>query len=136
MGFLRYGIFIREITVPDDAVVVKDNNKWRADKLILGNKYTLEGFIEKFAERVDWDRVSSRQTLSEAFIEKYMERVDWTCISMHQKLSEAFIEKFAERVNWNNLSSRQTLSKSFHEKFVDKLGCFTRNSLIFRAIMK
>jgi hypothetical protein len=42
--FAYYGCFIREITIPDDALIVKDPGtpqKWRADKIFLGKKYPL-----------------------------------------------------------------------------------------------
>jgi len=41
--YYYYGIWIRKITLPDDAQVVKDShgNKWRADKIILGERYYL-----------------------------------------------------------------------------------------------
>jgi len=42
--FLEYGIYLREITLPTndpDFKIVKDNNKWRANKIILGKKYNL-----------------------------------------------------------------------------------------------
>ena len=42
--FLNYGIYLREITLPindSDFKIVKDGNKWRANKIILGKRYNL-----------------------------------------------------------------------------------------------
>ena len=42
--FLNYGIHLREITLPvddPDFKIIKDNTKWRANKIILGKKYNL-----------------------------------------------------------------------------------------------
>lgn len=41
-AFLEYGPWVREVTFPDDAKVVKDPSdpeKYRADKLILGKRF-------------------------------------------------------------------------------------------------
>ena len=42
--FLNYGIYLREITLPTldpNFCMVKDNNKWRANMVILGKRYEL-----------------------------------------------------------------------------------------------
>jgi ankyrin repeat protein len=41
--FLNYGIYIREVQIPDDAQMLKDpgGNKWRASKVILGERKEL-----------------------------------------------------------------------------------------------
>jgi len=41
--FYDYGVWIREITIPDDAMVIQDpiKGKWRSDKVILGQRYPL-----------------------------------------------------------------------------------------------
>ena len=43
-GFLDYGIHLREIILPlndPDFKIVKDGNKWRANKIIFGKRYNL-----------------------------------------------------------------------------------------------
>jgi hypothetical protein len=42
-GFLGYGIWLREVTIPEDAEYVKDpgGDKWRANKVILGERKDL-----------------------------------------------------------------------------------------------
>jgi len=57
--FYEYGVWLRAIIIPDDALIVKDpdGNKWRADKIILGEKYslfdveTIQKFNLKITER-------------------------------------------------------------------------------------
>jgi len=43
--FLGYGIYLREVTLPTDdpdfKMVQDENNKWRANKIILGKRYNL-----------------------------------------------------------------------------------------------
>ena len=42
--FLDYGIYLREITLPisdQNFCMVKDKNKWRANMIILGERYEL-----------------------------------------------------------------------------------------------
>jgi hypothetical protein len=42
-GFLDYGVWIREVSIPSDAEMVKDpkGGKWRASKVILGERKSL-----------------------------------------------------------------------------------------------
>jgi hypothetical protein len=40
-NFVEYGNYIREVTLPDDAKMVKDGNKWRANKLFLNERKDL-----------------------------------------------------------------------------------------------
>ena len=80
-----------------------------------------ESFIEKYADKLDWDRISFKQKLSEPFIEKFADRVNWAGVSASQKLSEPFIAKYADKVEWNFISEHQTLSESFIEKYADNL---------------
>ena len=57
--FLDYGIWIREITIPEDARVIKDTdgNKWRTDKIILGKKYHINNDFDKWfdPEKFNWE---------------------------------------------------------------------------------
>ena len=42
--FISYGIYLREVTLPTnnpDFLMIKDNNKWRANMIILGKRYDL-----------------------------------------------------------------------------------------------
>jgi hypothetical protein len=40
-NFLHMGCYIREVMVPEDAEMVEDHNKWRASKVILGERRDL-----------------------------------------------------------------------------------------------
>ena len=48
--FFDYGVWIREITIPTNAKVVLDpaGNKWRADKIIFGKKYSIKNDFSKW----------------------------------------------------------------------------------------
>jgi hypothetical protein len=39
--FLNIGIYIREVTIPEGAEMVEDHGKWRASKVILGERRDL-----------------------------------------------------------------------------------------------
>ena len=64
--FYGYGIYLREIELPNndpEFKIVKDpsGNKWRANKIILGNKYSLsdpEIYIKLGIKMMDMDRAS------------------------------------------------------------------------------
>jgi hypothetical protein len=54
-NFYPYGVWIRAVTIPDDAKMIKEpvlytGEKWRSDKIILGDKYPLYDLhtIKKF----------------------------------------------------------------------------------------
>ena len=59
--FYKFGIWLREITIPDDALMVEDpsGGKWRADRIILGERYPLYniGTIKKFNLEIDNDYI-------------------------------------------------------------------------------
>jgi hypothetical protein len=70
-----------------------------------------EGFIEKFADSVNWEKISEYQILSERFICLFAGKVDWEKISRYQKLSPAFIHDFSSKIdpevvkyNWRSKS--------------------------------
>ena len=48
--FLHFGIFIAELTIPDDAKIYRYGYKWKADKLIINKYYPIKewnGWNEK-----------------------------------------------------------------------------------------
>lgn len=53
---------------------------------------------------IDWTK-----TQTEEFIDKHADKADWDYISEHQRLSEPFIEKHADKVNWYWISQFQNL---------------------------
>ena len=99
--FFDYGIYVREVTIPEDAKMVEDpeGDKWRADKIILGERYSIENFIRKFKDKVDWSRISQYKKLSEDFIREFKDKVNWYGISYHQILSEEFKNEFKHELN-------------------------------------
>ena len=71
--FFEYGTWIREVTIPTDARVVKDpeGDKWRTDKIILGNRYHINNDFDKWfdKEKFNWIRYSGY--LAEYFFEDF-----------------------------------------------------------------
>lgn len=53
LSFLDYGIWIREVKIPEDARVIKDKSgdKWRTDKIILLNRYHIYNDFEKWFDK-------------------------------------------------------------------------------------
>jgi len=56
--FLDYGTWIREVTIPEDAKVIKDpdGNKWRTDKIIFGKKHHINNDFDKWfdPDKFNW----------------------------------------------------------------------------------
>jgi hypothetical protein len=83
-----------------------------------------EYFMDKYAEKLNWDEIGEHQTLTEEQIEKYANRFDWDNISCTQQMSEKFIEKHKKRINWEFVSKHQILTESFIEKHKDKIDWY------------
>ena len=89
----------------------------------LCSKQTLsEDFIREFKDKVNWECISYHQTLSEDFIREFKDKVDWNLISTSQRLSEDFIREFKDKVNWHVSSAQQNLSEDFIREFQDKVN--------------
>ena len=75
--FYGYGVWIREVTIPDNAEMVLDpeGNKCRADKIILGKKYPLYDIetIKKFNLIVDTEFIGLASMLGQTdFLEYWL----------------------------------------------------------------
>jgi phosphoribosylanthranilate isomerase len=81
-----------------------------------------EDFIREFKDEVCWDLISIYQKLSEDFIREFKGKVNWNLISIYQKLSEDFIREFKGKVNWNLISKYQKLSEDFIREFKDEVN--------------
>ena len=42
--YLDFGIYIREISIPDDAKIYVEENKFKTDRIIFGEKYLIEDY--------------------------------------------------------------------------------------------
>jgi len=73
--FYDYGVWIREIQIPEDAEVVIDptRNKWRSNQIILGNKYPLFDIkiIKKFNLEIN------KSYINLAFAHGHVEILEW-----------------------------------------------------------
>jgi hypothetical protein len=81
-------------------------------------------FIREFADKVNWNDISTYQKLSEKFIREFADKINWRYISVQQKLSEEFIREFADKVHWDCISNYQNLSEDFIHEFKDKVDWF------------
>ena len=61
-------------------------------------------FMETFSDKIDWEKDSHKQTLSENLIRKHKDEINWCYISRHQILSEAFIRRYKDKVDWKYIS--------------------------------
>jgi len=69
LTFLNYGLWIRQVTIPEDARVYKDPEsspeKWKADKIILGPRKSIDldvikSLVEEGADIHAWDDYALR----------------------------------------------------------------------------
>jgi len=89
--------------------------------IVFSDNNDVEKCRQEFANKVNWNCISTFQKLSEEFIKEFANRVNWTYISADQNLSEEFIREFADKVNWYNVSIYQLLSEEFIREFSDKV---------------
>ena len=83
--------------------------------------FNLNCSVKQFKYKVDWNRISCYQNLSEDFIREFQDKVDWGCIPYQQKLSENLIKAFQDKVDWDSISSYQKLSENFIVEFANRL---------------
>ena len=84
------------------------------------------GFIRKFKYELDWRQMVSTQALSEDLMEEHAQLIDWGNVARYQKLSEEFISKFKDRLFWGDVVNYQKLSEKFIEdnfKHIVRYGC-------------
>ena len=80
-----------------------------------------EEFIREFQDKVQWEYISMGQELSEYFIREFQDKLDWEEISEHQELSEYFIRESQDKLDWEEISNHQTLSEEFIREFQDEV---------------
>lgn len=66
--FFNYGYWIYEVTIPDDAKVIENGIKWRADRVILGERWSKVEFYMKFKPIARKGLCLSNCVLSDDFI--------------------------------------------------------------------
>ena len=67
----------------------------------------------KVIQKIDWNKISVRQKLSEGFIKEFKDKINWKFISGCQTLTEAFIKEFQDKDSWYKISFHQELTESF-----------------------
>ena len=86
--------------------------------------------IQKFKNRIDWDKFSRRaetETLTEAFIEAFKDKWNWAELSENSSLELTFdlLDKYADRWNWEEIIDRYNCDLydekgiEFYERYKD-----------------
>ena len=78
-------------------MLINENTNWNE----ISREPLSESFIEKFQDKVDWDKISCSQKLSESFIIKHIDKLNLDLILQYQKLSIEWIEKLEGMRNGN-----------------------------------
>jgi len=107
--FFAYGIWIREVTIPEDARVVKDpeGDKWRTDKIIFGKKYHIKKDFDKWfdPEKYNWKDSHFLAIYCSEHFDKWFdpEKYNWNYSEyLARYCSEHFDKWFdPEKYNWN-----------------------------------
>lgn len=110
----------------DQAFIDKYQQYIKWDEL-SGQMDLTEDFIDKFSKYIDFKQLNKfiYTNFSEDFIQKYAEKLNWNHISTNSKLSEKFIQKYSDKVHWPSILTLQKgLSPEFKEKHKDKLKMY------------
>jgi len=71
-------------------------------------------FIEENVEKIDWSNICKTQTLEEELMHKFADKLDWGKVSRYQPcLSEDFMDYFQNKLNWTYLCEYQKMSETF-----------------------
>jgi len=106
--FFEYGTWIREVTIPTDARVVKDpqGNKWRTDKIIFGKKYHIKNDFDKWFDhqKFDWAYLNYLVIFCSQHFEKWFdpEKFDWKYPHYLPIYCPQYFDKWfdPEKFNW------------------------------------
>ena len=120
--FFEYGTWIREVTIPTDARVIKDpdGDKWRTDKIILGNKYHIKNDFDKWfdKEKFNWYYSPCLAIFCSQHFDKWFdkEKYNWDySIFLAIYCSQHFDKWFdPEKYNWNEYSNYLVIYCSEH----------------------
>lgn len=95
-----------------------------------------EQLLEKYQNEVDWEEVSSNDTMiwTISILEKFQNRLDWDILSRSSNegiLTAELFERFKNRWNWNLLSRNSSIQLNYEliDRFID---CWNWKELIDR----
>lgn len=112
---------------------------------IAGSQKLSEEFIERYADRVNWEEVFIYQEISYKFeskhesrvcfdamskeynlnlttLKRYEERLNWDIISRFHRDVSMLIKEFPSRINWNKLSGNKHVSSDIYNLYNDQLN--------------
>lgn len=71
-----------------------------------------------FNNFAEWNNLMVRKSI-EKFIDKYQNKLNWDYISKYEKLNEQFIIKYLKKLNVKSLIENQELSTTFKIKLIE-----------------
>lgn len=86
-----------------------------------------EAQLEKFADKLDWEQVSSNSNIfwTESMMEKFKGRISWDRIASNineECLTVDILEKFKDRWDWDEFSDNGTVTLEILDAFADKVN--------------
>ena len=87
--------------------------------------FTLQ-MLEKYQDRLDWNRVSTNTTIvwTIDILEKFKKRIVWREFSEYCNediLTPEIVERFKEYFDWHELSARSELPMFMYDKYADMI---------------
>jgi len=125
-NFFIYGIWIREVTIPEDAKVIKDpeGDKWRTDKIIFGKKYHINNDFDKWfdKEKFNWKNSYILAIFCSEHFDKWFdtEKYNWEFSEYLAQYCQEHFDKWfdKEKFNWEySYILAQYCSKDFDKWF-------------------
>lgn len=83
-------------------------------------KFT-EDMIEKYIDKVSFEKLSYREDLSIDFIRKYSDRFSWKILCLNKIFLESEIEEFINLIDWSSITISHDLSREFLDKHKDRI---------------
>jgi len=125
--FFCFGVWIREVRIPENARVVKNlnGNKWRTDRIIFGKKYHINKDFDKWfdPEKFDWKKSGVLAKYCPNHFDKWFnsEKFNWEYSGYLAKYcSDRFDEWFnPEKFNWKDSEYLAQYCSEYFDRWFD-----------------
>ena len=84
-------------------------------------KYDLKCSLLQFPSRAPWNKILSKNKVSNEFLDVFSNRINWSFACRYQKLSESLMNKYSDKLDWSIVSICQDMSKKFIFKHLKDL---------------
>ena len=126
-SFFDFGIWIREIRIPEDARVVKDpeGDKWRTDKIIFGKKYHIIKDFDRWfnPDKFNWEKSWALAEYCPSYFDKWFdpEKFNWYySYYLAQFCPEHFDKWFnPDKFNWEQSNYLAKFCSNHFDKWFD-----------------